>query len=128
MKPKNKTSDAQEPNLNQKPSSMHGLELLINKIMLLDEIIPPDNLLIVHAPPVKPGRCHRYETEKIEEIREDLWDRGERIAKYMKRYKTGNARWVTPLITHAFSKHDAELSSIGQKLANCSCTECGEWI
>jgi len=89
---------------------------------LLKKMTPPDNFLIVHAPSVKPGSCHKYETKRIEEIREDLRDRGEVIVRLMKRYKTANARWANTLIKHAFSKHDKELSTIGQKLANCSCT------
>jgi hypothetical protein len=91
----------------------------------LKKMTPPANLLIVHGPSVKPGSCHRGETEKIEEIREDLRDRGERIAGAMKRLRTSNAKWANTLIIHAISRHDRELAAIAQKLADCTCT-CGE--
>ncbi|MBT3185641.1 MAG: hypothetical protein HOI59_11865 [Nitrospina sp.] len=92
---------------------------------LLKKLTPPDKLLIVHAPSVEPGSCHGGETERIEEIREDLRDRGERIAGVLKRLRTANAKWAYTLITHAIYRHDAELAAIGQKLADCTCT-CGK--
>ena len=126
MKFKKKTSEKQGGQY-QEPTGMRELELLINKIVLLEEITPPKKLLIDCGPSVRPGSCHTYETERIEEIREELRDRGESILRCLKRYRTGNARWVSILITHAFSKHDSELFTIAQKLAKCSCT-CGEYV
>ena len=120
MQSKNKTSEEQR-NHDQDTADIWEVESLLKKM------IPPDNLLIVHAPSVKPGSCHRCETERIEEIREDLRGRGERIVGVMKRLRTANARWVNTLIIHAFSRHDAELAAIGQKLADCTCS-CGKTV
>jgi hypothetical protein len=118
MASKNKTHNTQR-NHEQEAIDMWEVEKLLKKLT------PPDNLLIVHAPSVEPVGCHRGEIERIEEIREDLKDRGERIAGAMKRLRTANAKWANTLIIHAISRHDSELGDVAQKLADCTCS-CGE--
>ena len=110
------------------------LEAVLSKILIDENLeiesafigILPDNHMVIDPIPVAEiGGCHAKEIEQIEGIRKYVATRCKMIIKTMKPSRTSSAEFVTGVADLASRKIDTTLTTLAQKLTDCTCS-CGK--